>query len=206
MKRNDQYKQETEHYLQKIILLPDHLRPLSFVLSNVCTVILGGLSDHLKEIKRCRRLIVIGCGTSYHAGVAVSFCIFCLEHNREQFIALKMKMMEELDGFFFLHMCLLCVIYFHYKALWKTLFWLFWYCKLTGKLYIWLSSMATYRFHIKGLQQLYHWYYITDQLTVCFSWLEHMITALFLIFLRRHVRSLKSWLSFLLWSSWPVIS
>uniref|UniRef100_A0A8C1AQX5 glutamine--fructose-6-phosphate transaminase (isomerizing) n=1 Tax=Cyprinus carpio carpio TaxID=630221 RepID=A0A8C1AQX5_CYPCA len=34
------------------------------------TVILGGLSDHLKEIKRCRRLIVIGCGTSYHAGVA----------------------------------------------------------------------------------------------------------------------------------------
>ncbi|XP_056587989.1 glutamine--fructose-6-phosphate aminotransferase [isomerizing] 2 [Triplophysa dalaica] len=34
------------------------------------TVVLGGLSDHLKEIKRCRRLIMIGCGTSYHAGVA----------------------------------------------------------------------------------------------------------------------------------------
>ncbi|TRY71275.1 hypothetical protein DNTS_015974 [Danionella cerebrum] len=34
------------------------------------TVLLGGLSDHLKEIKRCRRLIMIGCGTSYHAGVA----------------------------------------------------------------------------------------------------------------------------------------
>ncbi|XP_059398223.1 glutamine--fructose-6-phosphate aminotransferase [isomerizing] 2-like [Carassius carassius] len=34
------------------------------------TVILGGLSDHLKEIKRCRRLILIGCGTSYHAAVA----------------------------------------------------------------------------------------------------------------------------------------
>ncbi|XP_051534039.1 glutamine--fructose-6-phosphate aminotransferase [isomerizing] 2 [Myxocyprinus asiaticus] len=33
-------------------------------------VLLGGLSDHLKEIKRCRRLIMIGCGTSYHAGVA----------------------------------------------------------------------------------------------------------------------------------------
>ncbi|XP_067279923.1 glutamine--fructose-6-phosphate aminotransferase [isomerizing] 2 [Pseudorasbora parva] len=33
-------------------------------------VLLGGLSDHLKEIKRCRRLIIIGCGTSYHAGVA----------------------------------------------------------------------------------------------------------------------------------------
>uniref|UniRef100_A0A8C1S9C3 glutamine--fructose-6-phosphate transaminase (isomerizing) n=1 Tax=Cyprinus carpio TaxID=7962 RepID=A0A8C1S9C3_CYPCA len=58
--------------LQQIMKGPryNHLRPISFVLSNVCTVILGGLSDHLKEIKRCRRLIVIGCGTSYHAGVA----------------------------------------------------------------------------------------------------------------------------------------
>lgn len=35
------------------------------------SVLLGGLKDHLKEIRRCRRLIVIGCGTSYHAGVAV---------------------------------------------------------------------------------------------------------------------------------------
>ncbi|XP_056141201.1 glutamine--fructose-6-phosphate aminotransferase [isomerizing] 2 isoform X2 [Lampris incognitus] len=34
------------------------------------TVILGGLKDHLKEIKRCRRLIMIGCGTSFHATVA----------------------------------------------------------------------------------------------------------------------------------------
>uniref|UniRef100_A0A8C4FDT9 glutamine--fructose-6-phosphate transaminase (isomerizing) n=1 Tax=Dicentrarchus labrax TaxID=13489 RepID=A0A8C4FDT9_DICLA len=34
------------------------------------TVILGGLKDHLKEIKRCKRLIVIGCGTSFHAAVA----------------------------------------------------------------------------------------------------------------------------------------
>ncbi|KAK3555718.1 hypothetical protein QTP86_029000 [Hemibagrus guttatus] len=36
----------------------------------VCAVVLGGLKDHLKEIKRCRRLIIIGCGTSFHAGVA----------------------------------------------------------------------------------------------------------------------------------------
>lgn len=35
-------------------------------------VLLGGLKDHLKEIRRCRRLIVIGCGTSYHAALAVS--------------------------------------------------------------------------------------------------------------------------------------
>ncbi|KAM9835645.1 glutamine--fructose-6-phosphate aminotransferase [isomerizing] 2 isoform X1 [Syngnathus typhle] len=34
------------------------------------TVILGGLKDHIKEIKRCRRLIMIGCGTSFHAAVA----------------------------------------------------------------------------------------------------------------------------------------
>lgn len=38
----------------------------------VCAVVLGGLKDHLKEIKRCRRLIIIGCGTSFHAGLAVS--------------------------------------------------------------------------------------------------------------------------------------
>uniref|UniRef100_A0A8D3CMU5 glutamine--fructose-6-phosphate transaminase (isomerizing) n=1 Tax=Scophthalmus maximus TaxID=52904 RepID=A0A8D3CMU5_SCOMX len=30
-------------------------------------VVLGGLKDHMKEIKRCRRLIMIGCGTSFHA-------------------------------------------------------------------------------------------------------------------------------------------
>jgi len=36
------------------------------------TVNLGGLKDHIKEIQRCRRLILIACGTSYHAGVAVS--------------------------------------------------------------------------------------------------------------------------------------
>uniref|UniRef100_A0A3Q3JLG1 glutamine--fructose-6-phosphate transaminase (isomerizing) n=1 Tax=Monopterus albus TaxID=43700 RepID=A0A3Q3JLG1_MONAL len=34
------------------------------------TVVLGGLKDHLKEIKRCRRLIMIACGTSFHAAVA----------------------------------------------------------------------------------------------------------------------------------------
>uniref|UniRef100_A0A674MS35 glutamine--fructose-6-phosphate transaminase (isomerizing) n=1 Tax=Takifugu rubripes TaxID=31033 RepID=A0A674MS35_TAKRU len=33
-------------------------------------VILGGLKDHLKEIKRCKRLMMIGCGTSFHAAVA----------------------------------------------------------------------------------------------------------------------------------------
>lgn len=32
---------------------------------------LGGVQAHLAEIKRCRRLILIACGTSYHSGVAV---------------------------------------------------------------------------------------------------------------------------------------
>jgi glutamine---fructose-6-phosphate transaminase (isomerizing) len=33
-------------------------------------VILGGIKDYLSEIKRCRRLIFIACGTSYHSAVA----------------------------------------------------------------------------------------------------------------------------------------
>lgn len=41
-------------------------------------VLLGGLKDHLKEIRRCRRLIVIGCGTSYHAALAVSAVCWAL--------------------------------------------------------------------------------------------------------------------------------
>jgi glucosamine--fructose-6-phosphate aminotransferase (isomerizing) len=35
-------------------------------------VVLGGIKDFIPEIKRCRRLILIGCGTSYHSIVAVS--------------------------------------------------------------------------------------------------------------------------------------
>uniref|UniRef100_A0A9J7ZI33 glutamine--fructose-6-phosphate transaminase (isomerizing) n=1 Tax=Cyprinus carpio carpio TaxID=630221 RepID=A0A9J7ZI33_CYPCA len=46
------------------------IQTLQMELQQIMKVILGGLSDHLKEIKRCRRLILIGCGTSYHAGVA----------------------------------------------------------------------------------------------------------------------------------------
>ncbi|VDP95973.1 unnamed protein product [Trichobilharzia regenti] len=37
------------------------------------TVKLGGLAEHLSSIRRCHRLIFIGCGTSYHSAVAVSF-------------------------------------------------------------------------------------------------------------------------------------
>ena len=34
------------------------------------TVVLGGLKDHMNEIRRCRRLLVIACGTSYHSAIA----------------------------------------------------------------------------------------------------------------------------------------
>jgi glutamine---fructose-6-phosphate transaminase (isomerizing) len=34
------------------------------------SVTLGGIKDYIPEIKRCRRLMLIGCGTSYHSAVA----------------------------------------------------------------------------------------------------------------------------------------
>ena len=36
------------------------------------TVVLGGIKDFIPDIKRCRRLLMIGCGTSYHSIIAVS--------------------------------------------------------------------------------------------------------------------------------------
>jgi len=33
-------------------------------------VLLGGLKEHLKTIRRCRRVVFIGCGTSYNAALA----------------------------------------------------------------------------------------------------------------------------------------
>lgn len=33
-------------------------------------VILGGIKDYIPEIRRCRRLLLIGCGTSYHSAIA----------------------------------------------------------------------------------------------------------------------------------------
>ncbi|PAV81757.1 hypothetical protein WR25_17499 [Diploscapter pachys] len=33
-------------------------------------VVLGGITDYLPDIKRCRRLILVACGTSYHSAIA----------------------------------------------------------------------------------------------------------------------------------------
>ncbi|CAF3758108.1 unnamed protein product [Adineta steineri] len=37
---------------------------------NTKKVVLGGIKDYINEIRRCRRLILIACGTSYHSAVA----------------------------------------------------------------------------------------------------------------------------------------
>ena len=36
-------------------------------------VILGGIKEYMTEIKRCRRLLFIACGTSYNSAIAVRY-------------------------------------------------------------------------------------------------------------------------------------
>ncbi|XAR54388.1 Glutamine--fructose-6-phosphate transaminase (isomerizing) [Bertholletia excelsa] len=66
-----------KHYMQKEI----HEQPESLTTTmrgrllhgrstKAKTVILGGLKDHLKTIRRSRRIVFIGCGTSYNAALA----------------------------------------------------------------------------------------------------------------------------------------
>lgn len=70
-------KGKYEHYMQKEI----HEQPESLTTtlrgrlihggsSKANTVLLGGLKDHLKTIRRSRRMVFIGCGTSYNAALA----------------------------------------------------------------------------------------------------------------------------------------
>ncbi|KAM7490056.1 hypothetical protein LguiA_032977 [Lonicera macranthoides] len=70
-------KGKYEHYMQKEI----HEQPESLtttmrgrlIRGGSCkaeTVLLGGLKDHLKTIRRSRRVVFIGCGTSYNAALA----------------------------------------------------------------------------------------------------------------------------------------
>ncbi|KAL8542228.1 hypothetical protein ACS0TY_003188 [Phlomoides rotata] len=70
-------KGKYEHYMQKEI----HEQPESLtttmrgrlILGGSCkskSVLLGGLKDHLRTIRRSRRIVFIGCGTSYNAALA----------------------------------------------------------------------------------------------------------------------------------------
>ncbi|KAG8004086.1 Glutamine--fructose-6-phosphate aminotransferase [isomerizing] 2, partial [Nibea albiflora] len=56
----------------RVFKIPEHLESTLAGTNeqDTATMVLGGLKDHLKEIKRCKRLILIGCGTSFHAAVA----------------------------------------------------------------------------------------------------------------------------------------
>eukprot|EP00794_Sanderia_malayensis_P016879 gene16879-18584_t len=49
------------------------------------SVILGGLQSHMDYIRRCRRLIFIACGTSYHSAIAqhLQFCCFVFGFTRQ---------------------------------------------------------------------------------------------------------------------------
>ena len=40
---------------------------------NLNLVTLGGIKEHMDDIRRCRRMIFVACGTSYHSAIAVSF-------------------------------------------------------------------------------------------------------------------------------------
>ncbi|EOX96625.1 hypothetical protein QUC31_005658 [Theobroma cacao] len=70
-------KGKYDHYMQKEI----HEQPESLtttmrgrlIRGGSCkakTVLLGGLKDHIKTIRRSRRIVFIGCGTSYNAALA----------------------------------------------------------------------------------------------------------------------------------------
>ena len=65
-----------EHYMQKEIHEPESLTTTMqgrLKRGGSCkgkTVLLGGLKDHIKTIRRSRRIVFIGCGTSYNAALA----------------------------------------------------------------------------------------------------------------------------------------
>ncbi|VDP87872.1 unnamed protein product [Echinostoma caproni] len=70
MKGNFDYFMQKEIYEQPESVLNTMRGRVNFD-SNL--VILGGLKQHMTVIRRCRRLIFIGCGTSFHSAIAVCF-------------------------------------------------------------------------------------------------------------------------------------
>ncbi|KPI93437.1 PREDICTED: glutamine--fructose-6-phosphate aminotransferase [isomerizing] 1-like [Papilio xuthus] len=67
MKGNYEYFMQKEIFEQSESIVNTMRGRLNFADG---TVTLGGIKDYVPEIKRCRRLMLIGCGTSYHSAVA----------------------------------------------------------------------------------------------------------------------------------------
>jgi len=67
MKGNYKYFMQKEIYEQPESVVNTMRGRVNF---NTKKVILGGIKDYVNEIRRCRRLILIACGTSYHSAVA----------------------------------------------------------------------------------------------------------------------------------------
>ncbi len=69
-----------DHFMQKEIFeQPESI--FNTMRGRVCLeqdkVILGGIKDFIPEIRRCRRLLLIGCGTSYHSAIATRYADYC---------------------------------------------------------------------------------------------------------------------------------
>lgn len=67
MKGNYKYFMQKEIYEQPESVVNTMRGRINF---NTKKVVLGGIKDYISEIRRCRRLILIACGTSYHSAVA----------------------------------------------------------------------------------------------------------------------------------------
>ncbi|KAF7259305.1 hypothetical protein EG68_02878, partial [Paragonimus skrjabini miyazakii] len=67
MKGNFDYFMQKEIFEQPESIMNTMRGRLNF---ETQTVILGGLVEHMPAIRRCRRLIFIGCGTSFHSAIA----------------------------------------------------------------------------------------------------------------------------------------
>mgnify|MGYP002423740845 FL=1 len=67
MKGNYKYFMQKEIYEQPESVVNTMRGRVNFTTKKV---VLGGIKDYINEIRRCRRLILIACGTSYHSAVA----------------------------------------------------------------------------------------------------------------------------------------
>ncbi|XP_014244604.1 glutamine--fructose-6-phosphate aminotransferase [isomerizing] 2-like isoform X2 [Cimex lectularius] len=67
MKGNYSYFMQKEIFEQPESVVNTMRGRVNFETQNI---VLGGIKEYIPEIRRCRRLMLIGCGTSYHSAVA----------------------------------------------------------------------------------------------------------------------------------------